>query len=209
MACCPPNWWWMPAGARVSDVGQPVARLARAPQGQAATVYRFPANLRRHYERLRRPPQGFIVIGDALASFNPAYGQGMTVAALQAQVLQRCLCDPARAEQLAPQYFARAARAIDVPWQIATGEDLRYPEATGPRPLLLRPLNAHFTRVHQAAAFDAEVCRAFFGVAGLQNSPASMFTPAMLWRTLRGARRFQAADGAAPGARPRGDGVEG
>jgi hypothetical protein len=94
--------------------------------------YRYPANLRRRYERLAEFPKGYLVLGDALCSFNPVYGQGMTVAAQQAMLLRECL--DAGAADLARRFFARAADVIDTPWDIAVGNDLRHPKVEGPRP---------------------------------------------------------------------------
>jgi 2-polyprenyl-6-methoxyphenol hydroxylase-like FAD-dependent oxidoreductase len=98
------------------------------PIGVAATI-KFPASVRRRYESLRRFPAGYLVVGDALCSFNPIYGQGMSVAALEAVELQTLLAEGA--ENLAGWFFARARKVVDTPWSIAVGSDLRMPQAVG------------------------------------------------------------------------------
>ena len=92
--------------------------------------FRFPANVRRRYERLRRFPEGFLVMGDAVCSFNPIYGQGMTVAALQALALRRPPPRPARPARTRPVLRA-LARVTDAPWELTLGADLAVPGVEG------------------------------------------------------------------------------
>jgi len=96
------------------------------------TPYRFAANLRRYYEELTRFPEGFLVFGDGLCSFNPIYGQGMTVASMEALALRQCLA--VGSQEIAGRFFRAARPLIDIPWQIAVGSDLQHPDVEGKRP---------------------------------------------------------------------------
>jgi 2-polyprenyl-6-methoxyphenol hydroxylase-like FAD-dependent oxidoreductase len=152
-----------------------------------ARVARYPANVRRRYERLDRFPDGFLVVGDAVCGFNPSYAQGMSVAAGEALALRDCLRDgPA---DLGSRFRARTAAIVDIPWQIAVGSDLRLPEVEGPRSAKVRLVNAYLARLHVAAATDPEVGRAFLRVVNLLDRPERLLRPGIALRVLRGQRR--------------------
>lgn len=144
--------------------------------------YRFPANQRRLYERMPRFPEGYLVMGDALCSFNPLYGQGMSVASTEAKALDECLA-PGLAG-VAKRFFAKASKIVDIPWLIATGEDLRYLQVEGKRPPGSSVVNRYLERVHAVASDDTFVCRKFFDVLNLLAPPESLMKPAVMWRVL-------------------------
>jgi 2-polyprenyl-6-methoxyphenol hydroxylase-like FAD-dependent oxidoreductase len=163
--------------------------------------YRFPHSQRRHYERMARFPAGYLVMGDALASFNPIYGQGMTVAACEALELRAAL--RRGLDGLAPRFFRAAAKVIDVPWQTAVGSDLALPMVPGPRPLPVRLVNAYIAHVYRAAATDPVVATAFLKVMHMLSKPPSLMGPGVMWRVFRASGR--AAGGvAAPATAPAG-----
>jgi hypothetical protein len=145
-------------------------------------TYRFPANQRRQYEKVKQFPEGFLVLGDAVCSFNPIYGQGMSSSALQARALDECLA--AGRENLAQRFYARAGKIADIPWLVATGEDFRYPQVQGKRPPMHGLISRYMERVHHVATYDPTVCRAFMNVANLLASPPSVMRPAIMRRVL-------------------------
>jgi 2-polyprenyl-6-methoxyphenol hydroxylase-like FAD-dependent oxidoreductase len=157
--------------------------------------YGFPTGLRRHYEKLRRFPPGLLVLGDALCSFNPVYGQGMSAASMYANALQACLQERAATGwslmDLWRPFFRDVARAADWPWQLATGEDFRFAETTGARSRALKLLHWYTAKVHAAAGVSPQVTERFYEVMHLLKAPTALFTPAILWKvaTSRGARR--------------------
>jgi 2-polyprenyl-6-methoxyphenol hydroxylase-like FAD-dependent oxidoreductase len=164
------------------------ALQAAEPVGDVCT-YRFPANFRRRYDRLRRFPAGLLVLGDAMCSFNPIYGQGMTLAALEAVVLRDTLASGDR--DLARRFFRATRRPIDLAWQTASAGDLALPEVTGPRPLALRALTAFSERVLAAAEDDPVLSNQFLRVAVFVDPPTKLVRPRVLCRVLVGNLRRQ------------------
>jgi 2-polyprenyl-6-methoxyphenol hydroxylase-like FAD-dependent oxidoreductase len=160
--------------------------IAQAELLQAPVPARFPGSVRHRYERLDDFPEGYVVTGDAVCSFNPVFGQGMTVAALEALALRNCLRDGAG--QLGQRFFRAAAKLVDIPWGIAVGSDLRFPEVDGPRTPKVRMVNAYLARLHIAAGSDPVLGRAFLRVVNLIDPPEHLMSPELAFRVMRGTR---------------------
>jgi 2-polyprenyl-6-methoxyphenol hydroxylase-like FAD-dependent oxidoreductase len=166
------------------------ARFVSEPIG-----YRFPHSQRRRYELMQSFPEGLLAIGDSICSFNPIYGQGMTVAACEALALRDCLA--AGEDRLATRFFGRAARIVDVAWDLAVGADLAMDCVQGERSAATRFINAYIARVFRAAQHDPVVARAFLDVAHLLARPPSLMRPAIvarvfatLWRRRKDSKRL-------------------
>lgn len=144
--------------------------------------FRVPASGRRRYEKLRHLPEGYLVFGDALCAFNPIYGQGMTVAAVEATVLRDCVRKSGPG--LPRRFYARAAKVIDIPWDIAVGGDLAFPSVVGKRTIKIRVFNAYIAKVLRASEVDPTVNIAFHRTVNLTHRPERLFVPGLLRRVL-------------------------
>ncbi len=149
------------------------------PLGEPATL-RFPSSVRRRYERVRGFPAGLVVVGDAMASFNPTFGQGITVAAKQALLLREI---GARAALRAGgrAFLQRAARIADVAWDASVGRLFSYPGVVGRPTLKMRLTRSYLPRVVARAHEDVVVATALLRVMQFLAPPASLFG----WRVLR------------------------
>ncbi len=152
-------------------------------------VFRFPASLRRHWERLAHLPDGFVVVGDGICSFNPVFGQGMTVAAQESQALAAALAGPDSG--LARRFYRTAARLVDRPWAIAAGTDLQHPDAIGRRSAMTGMVNGYMNRLSRAAQRDPLVATRFYEALNLLIPSTRLFRPDIVMRTLRYGGRYE------------------
>jgi 2-polyprenyl-6-methoxyphenol hydroxylase-like FAD-dependent oxidoreductase len=154
------------------------------------TQHRFPTSIQRHYERLTRFPEGFLVIGDAICSFNPIYGQGMSSAALQVQALHQLFNDRAAngysLDGLALEFFPRAAQVIATPWGLAAAFDLAFPKTRGTRPPDMAETSQYFAAVNVLAAEDIEVQRILSEVLYLARPLTDLWAEPLRGRILSG-----------------------
>ena len=151
--------------------------------------YRRTENVLRHYEDIAHRPARLVVVGDAACAFNPIYGQGMTVASLQALALDRWLDDEPGSQRREPAAAARFQKAVStisaVAWRLATSADRQYPTTEGTRPgRTNRMLGSYLDRLQRVATRDRVVASAFRNVTQLLVPPSALFAPGVLLRVL-------------------------
>lgn len=143
----------------------------------------FPSTRRRRYEAVDAFPEGLVAMGDAIASLNPVYAQGMSVAAMEALVLHQTLADTDGVD-LAPRFFDEAARVIDNPWWLTAVADFAFPETTGDRPFGTTSFNWYLARLIRAAHLDGRVANDLSRVMMLEREPRTLLRPRLLLKAL-------------------------
>ncbi|NPC43340.1 NAD(P)/FAD-dependent oxidoreductase [Nocardioides sp. zg-1230] len=143
-------------------------------------AYRHPTSVRARYDQLASMPEGVVVLGDAVCSLNPIYGQGMTVAALEAAALGRHLDQGT----LRPHRFQRdVAKVVNAAWALSSGADLTFPGVSGRRTAMAGLLGRYVARIQAGASSDPALGRAFLRVTSMVDPPQALLRP----KTLMGA----------------------
>lgn len=157
---------------------------AAEPMGDVV-VQHYPASVWRRYDELRRLPHGLLVIGDAVCSLNPVYGQGMSSAAVQAKVLRHCLAENDR-DDVGSRYFHGAAKKLAPLWRANRLNDFATAPTTGWRVIPQRLFNWYTDKLAAAAADDIVLAEAFMRMVNLIDPPAKLLTPSMSMRVVAG-----------------------
>ncbi|GAA2417468.1 FAD-dependent monooxygenase [Streptomyces glaucosporus] len=150
---------------------------------------RTTASRRVYHERARRRPDGFAVLGDALATYNPVYGHGMSVAAQSAVALRDTVARHGWGPGLARRVQRSVARCVRPAWDLAVGQDVFYPGAVPEGPTLRdRAVAAYVDRLMFASTGTVEVAHAVTRVTSLLRGSHTLLAPRVLLAALRGPR---------------------
>jgi 2-polyprenyl-6-methoxyphenol hydroxylase-like FAD-dependent oxidoreductase len=148
--------------------------------GQRATENRL-----RHYDRLGRLPDGVVAVGDAVCAFNPVYGQGMSAAALGAEVLDGWLREELshRGPGRGRVFQRRLSRATAAAWELSAGADYLFRTTEGPpQGRVARLTGGYLAGVMRAATRRPWVRQRLAEVFHLLRPPAALFGPGGLAR---------------------------
>ncbi|OME91395.1 MULTISPECIES: NAD(P)/FAD-dependent oxidoreductase [Paenibacillus] len=165
-------------GATIGDLLQQLEPVS-SPRG-----YRIEECVRQHFEQMKDWPSGLLVLGDAFCSFDPIFGQGMTVAAIQADTLDQCL-QSMQNGVLFEEGFERFAllkiqSAMEPAWWLSAATDLRWPGVTYEGHLSAQGFSfaQSLFDICQELAYghnDMAVFEQYMMVTGLFASPQDLF----------------------------------
>lgn len=140
---------------------------------------------RRDFHLLERLPAGLVATGDAVASFNPVYGQGMTSAILHAGCLSAYLRSQPDPDRPARAYFDQVRVVVDTAWQVSAMPDLALPHVDGPYPRGYRFASKAGAAIMAASYADTEVNARLTRVMGMLAHADTLMSPRLLLRVLR------------------------
>ncbi len=149
-------------------------------------IYGFRAvNRMYHYDKLKLP-DNLLITGDAFCTFNPFYGQGMTVIAMQAKLLQKFLTQrKLQKPSFSNKYHRAQARLVQTAWLMATLEDLRNPKVLGATKRFYHKLaQRYIDKLISAFTDDIETSTIFLEVMHFMKHPIHLVHPRILWKIL-------------------------
>ena len=161
--------------------------ISHAKRLDGVARYGFPESVRRHFDGLDVLHRGLLPIGDAICRFNPVYGQGMSVAALEAcllqQLLERLAGDSNPIAGLAPAFFAEVQTLIETPWSVAI-LDFVFPDTRGQRPADFEATLKFGIALTRLAAEDPAVHKLTIEVQHLLKPRSVYRDPTLVQRVL-------------------------
>ncbi|PTL84523.1 NAD(P)/FAD-dependent oxidoreductase [Vitiosangium sp. GDMCC 1.1324] len=160
----------------------------------------IPGSQRRYYEELPVWPQGLLVMGDALCSLNPLYSQGMTICALEADVLKQRVSDWLQGRVTTGVIQSMMAKAMEPAWNVAVAEDMRFPETQGQRSLGLKFQHWYGAGVSALANSHRLTLQTQVGVINLVVPPKELFRPEIAVRVVLNSLRPRFGDRSKPHA---------
>ena len=144
--------------------------------------YPFPSSMLRRYELLDEFPERLVVIGDAIASLNPAYGRGLSVAAMEAVQLHQCLSEGL--EGISRRYFDQIEPIVSESWSV-TARDLLFPQSSEEQSTTSKVIDKYIDLLKDAASDDPMIADEYMRVSLMEKSPKALYRPVIAWRVLR------------------------
>ncbi len=181
---CPTDEEGFLAFARSIGVPEFVAAVTQSTHLSAPIKHNIPSSRWFHYEKMPRFPSGILAIGDAVCALNPLYGQGVTMAVREVELLGTLLERASKREMsvdaLGPLFQKEVAKVAAQAWLLSTVMDLRFPEVRGSRPLGLSAVQWVFGNLIDATSTNPKACRIFYDLLHMRRGMDALVHPDLL-----------------------------
>ena len=141
-------------------------------------------------------------MGDAFCRFNPVFGQGVSIACLEAlelqKVLQEVRAGKIKAEGIPTAFHKRLSALVEPTWMTATSDAFLYPKTKGKKPAGLGFMQWYVRRLYRLSEYDQDVYGKFIRILHMVEKPTELFKPAMIYKVMRA--KMPKPDKRAPGS---------
>ncbi|MCU5179681.1 NAD(P)/FAD-dependent oxidoreductase [Bacillus toyonensis] len=148
-------------------------------------TYKIPYQVRRRFDLINNVPEGLLVVGDAQCRFDPVFGQGVSVAAMEANQLQLLLQSRKQLDKtFTQQFYKKTADIIEIPWDMTTTEISRHPQLKRELTTKQKFQLWYTKQIYRLSASDSDVYIRLVRVMNLIRSPFHLFHPKVLLAVL-------------------------
>ena len=139
-------------------------------------TYKIPYQVRRRFDLVNNVPEGLLVVGDAQCRFDPVFGQGVSVAAMEAHQLQLLLQGRKQLDKtFTQQFYKKAATIIETPWDMTTTEISRHPQLKRELTTKQKFQLWYTKQIYRLSASNSDVYIRLVRVMNLIRSPFHLF----------------------------------
>lgn len=148
-------------------------------------TYKIPYQVRRRFDLVNNVSEGLLVVGDAQCRFDPVFGQGVSVAAMEAHQLQLLLQSRKQLDKtFTQQFYKKTADIIEIPWDMTTTEISRHPQLKRELTTKQKFQLWYTKQIYRLSASDSDVYIRLVRVMNLIRSPFHLFHPKVLLAVL-------------------------
>lgn len=167
--------------------------ISRATPLTTPKISRIPSNHRYHYELMPRVPKGYLMLGDAVCSFHPVFGHGMSMSLWEVAVLNSLLKDAEHKEKtfnIEVKYYKQIARIIDAPWMLSKLLECSEHGVKQPNNIWEFLANWYVEKAIKATSVDIDIASTFLKIIMLYQSPWTLIRPDIFAKVLWSIKPF-------------------
>jgi 2-polyprenyl-6-methoxyphenol hydroxylase-like FAD-dependent oxidoreductase len=152
----------------------------------STSAFRVPSITWRRIDKVNHFPKGLLMIGDTICRIDPFFGQGMSIAVIEALALKKLLTSQNYTNQKMIESFHQQATKIISPiWNMVITEDFRYPGTIGKKPAGLSIQQWYAKNIFLLSSENKDIYNSFIKVMHLLRPTSTLMHPRVIKSVLK------------------------